>query len=50
PLTRDSVYQLVARACFRHTGRKTNPHLLRDMVVTHVRGGGAASEQELEAL
>ena len=44
-----SVYAIVARACYESTGKKTNPHLLRDMVVTHVRGTDA-SEKELEAL
>ena len=48
-LTQDSVYQIVARACYEKTGKKTNPHLLRDMIVTHVREGDA-SEKELEAL
>lgn len=50
PLTRDSVYQLVSRACFDQTGKRTNPHLLRDMIVTHVRECSNASEKELEAL
>lgn len=50
PLTQDSVYQLVGRACYEHTGQRTNPHLLRDMIVTHVRQSNQASEQELEAL
>ena len=50
PLTRDSVYQIVSRACYQHTGQRTNPHLLRDMIVTHVRESGKASEAELEAL
>ena len=49
PLTQDSVYQIVARACYDKTGKRTNPHLLRDMIVTHVREGNA-SEKELEAL
>ena len=49
-LTSDSVYQLVSRACYEHTGRRTNPHLLRDMIVTHVRDASQASEKELEAL
>jgi hypothetical protein len=49
PLTRDSVYDMVSRNCFRITGKKTNPHLLRDIIVTHVRNT-AASERELEAL
>ena len=48
-LTQDSVYSIVARSCFKHTGKKTNPHLLRDMIVTHVRNTNA-SEKELEAL
>ena len=34
----------------RLTGKKTNPHLIRDMVVTHVRGEGIATDAELEAL
>ena len=49
PMSRDSIYQAVARSCYKHTGKKTNPHLLRDMVVTHVRESDA-SEKELEAL
>ncbi len=47
--TQDTVYSLVARSCFKYTGKKTNPHLLRDMIVTHVRDSDA-SEKELEAL
>jgi integrase len=50
PLTQDSLYQIVSRACYRYTGKRTNPHLLRDMVVTHVRESTDASEKELEAL
>ena len=49
-MTADSVYQLVGRCCYRHTGKRTNPHLLRDMVVTHVRSATSASEKDLEAL
>jgi hypothetical protein len=49
PLTQDSVYQIVARNCFTYSGKKTNPHLLRDMIVTHVRDSDA-SEKQLEAL
>ena len=30
-----------SRAAMRLTGKKTNPHLVRDMVITHVRGAGA---------
>ena len=50
PLTQDSVYQIVARTCFQYTGKRTNPHLLRDMIVTHVRGNSEATEAQLEAL
>jgi len=49
PLTQDSVYSIVARSCYKYTGKKTNPHLLRDMIVTHIRNS-QASEKELEAL
>jgi len=49
PFTQDSTYQSVARACYEKTGKKTNPHLIRDIVVTHVRETDA-SEKELEAL
>jgi len=48
-MTENSVYQAVSRTCFNMTGKRTNPHLLRDMVVTHVRETDA-SERELEAL
>ena len=33
----------------RITGKKTNPHLVRDSIVTYLRSSGA-SERELEAL
>ena len=39
-----------SRAAMRLTGKKTNPHLVRDMVITHVRGEGIATDAELEAL
>ncbi|EJK46668.1 hypothetical protein THAOC_34649, partial [Thalassiosira oceanica] len=50
PLTSNSVYQIVSRNCYKYKQKKTNPHLLRDMIVTHVRQNGDASEKELEAL
>lgn len=50
PLTANSVYQIVSRCCYRYKQKKTNPHLLRDMIVTHVRKNADASEKELEAL
>ncbi|KAL3907992.1 MAG: hypothetical protein SGILL_008652, partial [Bacillariaceae sp.] len=49
PLTADSIFQRVVRACHKYTGHKVNPHLLRDIIVTHVRETDA-SEKELEAL
>ena len=49
PLTQDSVYQIVARNCYKYTGKRTNPHLLRDMIVTHVKESDA-SDKELESL
>ncbi len=47
--TQDTVYSLVARSCYKYKGKKTNPHLLRDMIVTKIRDSNA-SEKELEAL
>lgn len=38
------------RSCYKYKQKKTNPHLLRDMIVTHVRKNADASEKELEAL
>ena len=49
PITQDGIHKLVSQACFRKTGKKTNPHLLRDIIVTHVRTTNA-SEKQLEAL
>ena len=50
PLTVESVRYLVSKACYEHAGKKTNPHLLRDMIVTHVRDSPDVSERDLEAL
>lgn len=50
PLSEATVYNIVSSTCYRHAGKKTNPHLLRDMIVTHVRKSTDASERELEAL
>jgi hypothetical protein len=41
------MYKLVWTTAYRITGKKLNPHLIRDSVVTHLRGSGA-SERELE--
>eukprot|EP00051_Salpingoeca_urceolata_P000297 m.33436 g.33436 ORF g.33436 m.33436 type:complete len:616 (-) comp10393_c0_seq1:53-1900(-) len=49
PLTSSGLYQHVRLEAFRQTGQKTNPHLLRDSVVTYLRGT-EATERELEAL
>ena len=50
PLSANSMYQIVSRCCYKYKQKKTNPHLLRDMIVTHVRKNSDASEKELEAL
>ena len=50
PLTSNSIYQIVSRCCYKYKQKKTNPHLLRDMIVTHIRKNSDASEKELEAL
>jgi len=52
PMTPNSLYQIVSRCCYKYKQKKTNPHLLRDMIVTHVRKNAdySASEKELEAL
>ncbi|KAI7842588.1 hypothetical protein COHA_003692 [Chlorella ohadii] len=49
PLTDKSLYKLFWTTCYRLMGKKCNPHLVRDSVVTYLRGSGA-SERELEAL
>ena len=48
-LSGNDIYKIVSKTVFQYAGKKTNPHLLRDMVVTHARDG-SASEKELEAL
>ena len=50
PWTVSELSRTFSRAAMRLTGKKTNPHLVRDMVITHVRGEGIASDAELEAL
>ena len=37
PLTVQGVHKLFYSSAFRITGKKTNPHLVRDMVVTYLR-------------
>ena len=50
PWTVSELSRTFSRAALRVTGQKTNPHLIRDMIVTHVRSRGIASDAELEAL
>ena len=49
PLTAERIHSIVTTTTYRLTGKRMNPHLFRDSVVTHLRGSGA-TEQELEAL
>ena len=44
-----SLSRTFSLAAFRLTGQRTTPHMVRDMIVTHLRGSDA-SEKELEAL
>ena len=50
PWTVSELSRTFSRTALRVTGQKTNPHLIRDMIVTHVRSQGLASDAELEAL
>lgn len=50
PCTENTIYRTVVRACYQYTGKRTNPHLLRDMIVTHVRESTNVTEQQLESL
>ncbi len=50
PWTVSELSRTFSRTALRITGQKTNPHLIRDMIVTHVRAQGVASDAELEAL
>ncbi|EFN54907.1 hypothetical protein CHLNCDRAFT_135039 [Chlorella variabilis] len=49
PLNEKSLYKLFWTTAYRLTGKRTNPHLVRDSIVTYLRGGDA-TERELEAL
>ena len=49
PFSATSLGQMFSNSAYRLTGRKTNPHMVRDMIVTHLRSSDA-SERELEAL
>ena len=37
PVTMQAVYKIFHTSAFRISGKKTNPHLVRDMVVTYLR-------------
>ena len=43
------VHRILTSTSYRLTGKRVNPHLVRDMIITHLRGTDA-SERELEAL
>jgi hypothetical protein len=47
PFTDKSLYKLFWTTAYRLTGKRTNPHLVRDSIVTYLRGGDA-TERELE--
>ena len=49
PLTDVGVHSVLTSTSYRLTGRRVNPHLVRDMIITHLRGTDA-SERQLEAL
>lgn len=50
PMTTQAVHKLFNMAAFRLSGKKLNPHLVRGMVITHLRRRGDATEAELESL
>jgi len=49
-LTTASFSELFVNTIERLSGKKTNPHLIRDMIVTHLRNQPDTSDRELEAL
>ena len=50
PLTVQGVYKVFQTSAFRISGKKTNPHLVRDMVVTHLRCPWLARPQQAALL
>ena len=48
-MTEQGLHRVFTTSAWRISGKKCNPHLVRDMIVTYLRGTGA-SERELEAL
>lgn len=49
PIHRNFIYNLFTRSIYYLTGKKINPHLVRDMIVTYFRENNY-SESQLEAL
>eukprot|EP00890_Picochlorum_soloecismus_P003374 jgi/Picsp_1/4037/NSC_01548-R1_protein len=49
PFTDKSLYKLFRTTAYRISGKRLTPHMVRDAVITHLRGSNA-SEKELEAL
>lgn len=49
PPTDNFIYKTFSNACFRLSGKRTNPHMVRQMIVTHLRTN-AATDAELESL
>eukprot|EP00879_Flechtneria_rotunda_P019576 GHRR01020568.1.p1 GENE.GHRR01020568.1~~GHRR01020568.1.p1 ORF type:complete len:296 (+),score=81.05 GHRR01020568.1:1616-2503(+) len=49
PMDENAIYYLFKQAALRLTGKATHPHLVRDMIVTHLRMQ-QKSEAEMEAL
>lgn len=41
PMTEQAVHKVFSTTSFRLTGKKCNPHLVRDSIVTYLRCAGA---------
>ncbi len=50
PLHEWSLWAMLSQTMRRLVGKAVNPHLLRDMIVTHARSQDSTSYKELEAL
>lgn len=49
PITRQGIYHRITRSMYRHAGKRMNPHLFRDSIVTYLRQSNS-SERDLESL
>ena len=49
PTHRNFIYNLFTMTIYKLTGKKTNPHMIRDMIVTYFKRKNA-SESEMESL